>query len=101
MNISEHFGGAEQDEKVERLQAMLAFRELVYGETRSEGEQAHRVAGCLMFALFGSHYEYKPCCILHFVKHAYAGTIPDKVSSEVDGRTMCEKCQAESHGGPV
>ena len=44
------------------------------------------------FALFGSHFGYPTCCILHFCEQAWDDVIPDPAAKQIGGRTLCPKC---------
>jgi hypothetical protein len=75
---------------------MLEFREEVYKNAKASGNaEACKLAMCLMHALFGASFGYRPCCILEFVKNTYSNTIPPKALSKVDERAMCPDCQVE------
>jgi hypothetical protein len=59
----------------------------------SDSAEARKLAGCLVQALFGASFGYKPCCIFNFVKDTYEGVIPIKALSKADERHMCPECQ--------
>lgn len=95
MKAKDFFGGEDQDSAVELRLAILKFRDEVYEKAEKAGPESRRLATCLIQSLFGMSFNYKPCCIFDFVANTYRGVIPPKSISEVDGRNMCPKCQAD------
>ena len=78
-------------ENQEQLTAILAFRDRMYCDPKPGTLLPVSIAA---FALFGSHFGYPTCCILHFCELAWDGAAPNSQVNEIDGRTLCPKCLA-------
>lgn len=77
------------EKKSQELAAIVAFRDRMYKNPRPGHTLPVSIAA---FALFGSHFGYPTCCILHFCELAWDDVIPDPEAKQVGGRTLCPNC---------
>ena len=100
MNIEEYLGGKSQDEKIERIQKIVAFRDVFLENAEDSGsEEARRLAEALSNALLGLHFGYKPCCVVEFCERMYFNR---RKRIRLCPRTrfvMCDKCEKELDSG--
>jgi hypothetical protein len=93
MDIGKHFAGEAQDDQIELRQKIMRFRDEVYETVNQNGnEQARKLAGTLMFAMFGMSYGYKPCCVFEFCLDYYQNRKRQKVLCPKTKAVMCTKC---------
>lgn len=96
MDIRKFYAAQEQDEKIEHMQRVLAFREQVFSAATASGsDEAKRLAGIVAFSLIGAAYGYKPCCVLEFCSNQYFGIRKPISACPVDGRVLCKQCEDE------
>lgn len=94
MDIKDYFAGLSQDDVVERFQRVLRFRDRLYaGGGDVNGETI------ASYALFGLHFGYPPCCVLHFCEQAFDGTGHDAPIPK-SGYIPCPRCRMEIENSP-
>lgn len=99
MKISEHFGGDDQDKKVECIHDVLKFRNQVFDDVTATMRQPNILATTLAHALLGVAHGYKACCILQFCEDTYNYQLT-KPKRKIElcpetGAVMCDRCAAE------
>lgn len=96
MKISQLYEGDDQDRKIEDVQKIMAFRQILFDyAVRSGSNEAKTLASMVAFALFGAAHKYKACCILFFVENYFYDRPNPKTHHPIDQRIVCSKCEKE------